>query len=153
MSQEMKSKHGWTTKRYGSKKLVLVTTVWKPIQGKNDITLGFFGFFLQFGQFHMYTIQKQSRGKSFLEHFLRNSQNQKKTRPSFDADSTGVCWLNFSFHIVYLGKIRFHLKGRTLYFCKEFKFSFFESPIQKSNSGSKNENFISVLNHIVACFA
>ena len=60
-----------------------------------------------------------------------------------------MCLLNFWFHIVNLGKIPFHLIGRTLYFCKELKFSFFESPLQKSNGGLKNENFILKLNHIV----
>ena len=39
--------------------------------------------------------------------------------------------------------------GRTVYFCKDFKFSFFESLLQKSNCSSKYENFIFVLNHIV----
>ena len=37
--------------------------------------------FLQFCQFHMCTIQEQSRGKSFLERFLSKSQNQKKLDP------------------------------------------------------------------------
>ena len=32
---------------------------------------------------------------------------------------------------------------------QKLKFSFFESPLQKSNGGSKNENFILKLNHIV----
>ena len=36
---------------------------------------------LQFCQFHMCTIQDQSRGKSFLERVLSNSQNQKKIDP------------------------------------------------------------------------
>ena len=43
----------------------------------------------------------------------------------------------------------FHLIGRTPYFCKKSKFSFFESPLQKSNGGVKNGNFILKFNHIV----
>ena len=58
-------------------------------------------------------------------------------------------WLNLWFYIVNLCKIPFHLIGRTLYFCKELKFSLFESPLQKSNGGSKNVNFILKSNHIV----
>ena len=44
-------------------------TGWRPIQGEIDITVGF--FFLQFCQAHVCPIQKQSRGKSFMEHFLK----------------------------------------------------------------------------------
>ena len=58
-------------------------------------------------------------------------------------------WPSFWLHIVNLCKIPFHLIGRTPYFCKELKFSFFGSPLQKRNGGSKNENFILKLNHIV----
>ena len=58
-------------------------------------------------------------------------------------------WSIFWLHIVNLCKIPFHLIGRTPYFCKELKFSFFGSPLQKRNGGSKNENFILKLNHIV----
>ena len=78
-----------------------------------------------------------------------NNIKSEKNRPNFNADSSGMCWLNFWFYIVNLCKIPFHLIGRTPYFCKELKFSFFESPLQKSNGGSKYENLISIKNHIV----
>ena len=97
-------------------------------------------FFLQFCQFHMCTIQEQSRGKSFLERFLSNSQNQKKLDPFSMQILLGVCLLNFWFHIVNLGKIPFHLIGRTLYFCKEFKFSFFGSPLLGKKSAGNQED-------------
>ena len=123
----------------------ICTTVWQPIQGKNDITLGFFAVLPISYVYNTRTIEREIFPGALFEYFSKS----EKIRPIFNADSTGVCWLNFWFHIVNLGKIPFHLIGRTLYFCKEFKFSFFESPLQKSNGGSKYENFISVLNHIV----
>ena len=87
--------------------------------------------------------------KSFLERFLKKKRFFTFRKGGGNTDSCELYWLNFWFHIVNLGKIPSHLIGRTLYFCKEFKFSFFESPLQKSNGGSKNENFILKPSHIV----
>ena len=97
----------------------------------------------------MCTIQEQSSRKSSMEGFLKKNRFFARRKGGGNADSCELCWLIFWFHNVNLCKISFLLIGRTLYFCKELKFLFFGSPLQKSNGGSKYENFISVLNHIL----
>ena len=121
------------------------TTVWRPIQGEIDITVGFFAVLPSSYVNNTRTIEREIFPGALFE------KNRFFTyrKGGGNTDSCELYWLNFWFHIVNLGKIPFHLIGRTLYFCKEFKFSFFESPLQKSNSGSKYETFISLPNHIV----
>ena len=53
-------------------------------------------------------------------------------------------WLIFLFQIVILYKISFHLIGHTIWFYKEFRFSYFEPPLLFCNGDSKNENFNSL---------
>ena len=123
----------------------LFTTVWQPIQGEIDITVGFFAVLSSSYVYNTRTIKLEI----FPGALLKKNRFFTHRKGGGNADSCELYWLIFWFHIVILCKISFHLIGRTLYFCKELKFSFFESPLQKSNGGSKNENFISVLNHIV----
>jgi len=112
---------------------------------KNHITVGFSAFLCNVGVWQHVT----SLNKIIHRALFKESSKWKKFRPIFNEDSPELYWPSFWLHIVNLCKIPFHLIGRTLYLCKELKFSFFESPLQKSNGGSKNENFILKLNHIV----
>ena len=114
--------------------------VWRPIQGEIDITVGFFAVLPSSCVYNTTTIEREIFPGAF---FVKNRFFTCK-KGGGNTDSCELYWLNFWYYIVNLGKILFHLIGHTLYFCKEFKFSFFESPLQKSNGGSKYENFISV---------
>ena len=125
----------------------LFTTVWQPIQGEIDITVGFFAVLSSSYVYNTRTIKLEI----FPGALLKKNRFFTHRKGGGNTDSCDLYWLNFWFHIVNLGKIPFHLIGRTLYFCKEFKFSIFESPSQKSNGGTRYENLISISNEMKFC--
>ena len=122
MPQHMSKSGSWTIFIQGRMRTSFYDmTVWKPIQGKNDITL----VFLQFCRFHTCTIQEQSRVKSFLERFLKIKNRFFIYRKGGgNTDSCELYWLIFWFHIVILCKISFHLIGHTIWFNTERVFIF-----------------------------
>ena len=97
---------------------------------KKSVCSGFFVFFCSFTNF-IYVQYKKNRGKSYPWGLWVKSE---ENRPIFNAGCTGVCTRVLThvwFHIVKLGKIPFHFIGRTLYFCKEFRFSFLSHHYKK----------------------
>ena len=101
------------------------------------------GFFCSFAMLICVQYKNNRVGNLPWRGFWKKNQFFAHRKGGGNADSCELYWLIFWFHIVILCKISFHLIGRTLYFGKELRFSFFESPLQKSNGGSKYENLIS----------
>ena len=114
--------------------------LWQPIQGKNDITLGFFAVLPISYVYNTRTIEREIFPGALFE------KNRFFTyrKGGGDTDSCELYWLIFWFHIVILCKIFFHLIGHTIWFNTEIKFSYFEPPLLFCNGDSKNENLNSL---------
>ena len=118
----------------------LFTIVWQPIQGENDITVGFFAVLPRSYVYNTKTIEREIFPGALFEknRFFIYKKGGGNT------DSCELYWLIFWFHIVILCKTSFHLIGYTIRFYTEIKSSYFEPPLLFCNGDSKNENLNSL---------